>query len=345
ERVVFLKAVFDEKHLGLNENDYSRLGSEVNLVFHNTWPMDFNRNFSSFKPSVDGVQNLIDFCIGRHEDKDINQTPAGSGQDRPSPIKFLFISSIGATSNWGSAAPTSRAEIPEVELTDWKVARTGYGQSKLLCERLLAHAAQTSSLLVTVVRVGQLAGPVMHGEQGKWPEQEWLPSLVRSSMALGSLPETLGPADIVDWVPVDVAAQVLIELLEAFSVRKRGAKSNRAQFFHLVNPHAASWADIAPFVKQSMHADVQLVPFVDWVDRLKASTSEAGGFRGVDEGINPAAKLIDFFDNLQDKAIRFPKTKSSRLDTKDTVKVSLTLAQLQPVTAEWMAMWMKQWTW
>ena len=63
----------------------------------------------------------------------------------------------------------------------------------------------------------------------------------------------------------------------------------------------------------------------------------------VDESANPAAKLLDFFDNMQDKAIRYPNARSAVLETKETVKKSTTLAELRSVEDDWMEIWMRQW--
>ena len=334
---------------------YSNLAGATDMVIHNAWPVDFNRNFSSFKPSIDGVTNFITFCLSQSQAATGNEPPRSSGNISGTgnkPIKMLFISSVGATSNWGSAAPTSRSQVPELELTDWKVARTGYGQSKLLSERLLAHAAATMSLPIAIVRVGQLCGPVLHGLEGKWTEREWLPSLIRSSFTLKALPETLGPTETVDWVPVDLAAQVVVELGIYFSSGtapeasgRKKKKKRSTHFFHVVNPKQASWSDLVPALWYHVPSGTKLVPFIEWVDILKKSAEEAGGFQGVDEGVNPAAKLIDFFDNLQDRAIRFPHAKVAELETKNTEKVSPTLAGLQPVNTTWIDLWLRQWDW
>lgn len=329
-KVHFYQADFADARLGLNDQDYHNLASSVDLVIHNAWPVDFNRNFTSFRPSIKGVQHLIDFCLSRKQ----------------RPVKMLFVSSIGATSNWGSAAPTSRSKIPEAELTDWKVARTGYGQSKLVAERLLSHAARELNLPVAVVRVGQLSGPVLHGDHhGKWPEREWIPSLIKSSISLKALPKDLGPADDVDWVPVDVAAVVLTELCEHLIHSCRHNQRTTAEFFHLVNPRTTDWPILVRSLAPLLGEDIQLVSFIEWVALLKESASTGSGFWGVDEGINPAAKLVDFFATLQDKAVRLPKAKSTLLETKETVKVSKTLASLEAVGPDWIRMWVRQWGW
>ena len=176
-KVSYIQVDLTKESFGLDEATYEDLVTRADLVLHNAWPVDFNRNFASFEASVSGVKHLIKFCSGR----------------RPTqPCRLVFISSIAASSNWGSAASTSRAKIPESELIDWRLARTGYGQSKLLSERVLAHAAKVISLPATIIRVGQLGGPVLRGETGKWPEHEWVPSMIKSSATMGVLPKTLG---------------------------------------------------------------------------------------------------------------------------------------------------------
>jgi thioester reductase-like protein len=107
--------------LGLDAALYEHLAKKADLIIHNAWPVDFNRHFSSFEPSIHGVQNFISFSQHR---KQSAEQPV---------IPLLFVSSIGAVSNWGSHAPTARERVPEVELMDWKLGRTGYGQSKLAC--------------------------------------------------------------------------------------------------------------------------------------------------------------------------------------------------------------------
>lgn len=347
-RVQFFTADFTAPQLALAPPTYAELAQHADVFIHNAWPVDFNRNVRSFRPLIEGMAYLVEFCKSR--------TVADNSAH---PMKLLFVSSIGATSNWDSAAPTSRSEVPEVEILDWKVARTGYGQSKLLSERLLCHAAATFAIPVAIVRVGQLCGPVRHDTKGKWPEREWIPSIIKSSMALNALPETLGPTEVVDWVPADVAAQVIVDIVAPFvrdellgrsrrtakATRKMGKDAGSAHFFHIVNPRPSQWKQLVPAMRERMSDGMKTVSFVEWVDLLKASVAEAGGFQGVNEGLNPAGKLIDFFDNLQDRAIRFPHARVAPLETVQTQKVSATLRELEAVRPEWMDLFLRQWGW
>jgi hypothetical protein len=74
--------------------------------------------------------------------------------------------------------------------------------------------------------------------------------------------------------------------------------AHEADFFHVVNPHHISWASLVPSNLKHMPETVYTVSFILRAEELKKS---AASFRGVDSGANPAAKPLDFFDNLQDR--------------------------------------------
>lgn len=359
----FARAELHEDRFGLDPTTYEALTETVDLVLHNAWPVDFNRHIKSFQPCIRGVENLVLF--GR------------CAAARKPAVQLVFVSSVAVASNFASAAPASRSSIPEVELTDWKLARTGYGQSKLLAERLLAQGASGEfgdRVRVAIARVGQLCGPVFHGTQGKWPPQEWVPSLIRSSIMLGRVPNSLGPASRLDWVPVDKAAQGLVDIATHFLYalpqrsmdtatpaeqsreyyprhhprqrlghhRQRGSK---ALFFHIVNPLNTSWSALLPAILEHLPPSVQPCCFSSWVDKLHESIQTAKGFEGVDEGANPAAKLYDMFENLQDRAIRFPKALAPPFATDRMAEISPSIANLSAVSDEWMELFMRQWGW
>ncbi len=53
---------------------------------------------------------------------------------------------------------------------------------------MLYRAAKEMSLRPLVVRVGQIAG----GVNGSWNTSDWIPAILKSSRALGCLPEFKG---------------------------------------------------------------------------------------------------------------------------------------------------------
>lgn len=59
------------------------------------------------------------------------------------------------------------------------------------------------------------------GDPGKgscWNKKEWLPILVANSKYLRNIPASLGPNDMVDWIPVDVLSKVLVDINPAISL-------------------------------------------------------------------------------------------------------------------------------
>jgi thioester reductase-like protein len=321
-RVEFWQCDLSAPAFGLKAEDYTHLTSNVTHVLHNAWSVDFNKHLSSFEPNIRGVRRLVELACNSTYDATI-----------------FFVSSMSVVANWGTVAG-ALAKVPETIIEDWRVAKMGYGQSKLVSERLLAEATEVSGIATAICRVGQVAGPVLHGMNGEWNKQEWLPSLIASSKFLRQIPKTLGPVENVDWVPVDWLAQIIVELLPLLSYSRIDSSKkskNTTAVYHLVNPTSVPWASLLPTVTQHLGPGVATVDFVEWVNKLKESSTKGGSQE------NPAAKLMPFFDNLQDKAIRFPKSHAATLDTKLTVQCSESMEMLGKVTPEWMELWMKQW--
>ncbi|KAF2127398.1 hypothetical protein P153DRAFT_295873 [Dothidotthia symphoricarpi CBS 119687] len=310
--VSFYTTDLTKPRLGLSDEVYDALGANTTHYIHCAWPVDFNKSFTTFAPSINGLLNLIDLAL---------TTPR-----RP---LFLFLSSISAIGNWG-AVPGARLQVPEEEIDDWKVARFGYGQSKLVAERLLADASRVTGLKTAICRIGQVCGPIEHGEQGCWPHQEWFPSLIASAKHLNAIPNSLGALDSIDWLPADRVGLMVAELL--FS----GHDSSDVAYHHLVNPTPSSWTTLLPYVKIGLQQpDIQVMSLVAWVDMLKRSNW--------DPIQNPAVKLLPFFHDLRDKAILVPDARAVTLEVKATVRRSTFLKETKSVQPEWMTLWFKQW--
>ena len=65
---------------------------------------------------------------------------------------------------------------------------TGYAESKWVSEQILKRASEKTLLSATVIRCGQMTG----GPSGAWNDHEWFPSLIKSSVVLGMLPDAKG---------------------------------------------------------------------------------------------------------------------------------------------------------
>lgn len=179
-RVKFLQCSLSDKGLGIPAASYAEMIRSVDIVIHNAWQMNFNLSLDSFEGQVRGFRYLIDFGLqcGR-------------------PARVYFMSSIGAVGNWKAARGDL---VPEIAIDDAQVPlRSGYGEAKHVCERLCQAASQRAGLPTTILRLGQIAGPM--SEAGMWNPSEWLPAMVATSKTMGKAPSTLGTAPM-NWIPV-----------------------------------------------------------------------------------------------------------------------------------------------
>lgn len=191
-KATFLTCNFSQPRFGIEDADYDDLADSVTHIIHNAWDVNFNRSAASFGPThLNGVREMINFSL--------------CAQTKPT---LLFVSTEGAVNNL-SAGPDI---IHEQLYYDWNVALPmGYTQAKLVAERMIGAASQHAGLKSMICRVGQIAGPSTG--PGAWSLREWIPSLIAASVQCGKIPASLGPRDVVNWVPVDLAATTLLELL------------------------------------------------------------------------------------------------------------------------------------
>ena len=341
QRVRFLHCDLTHPRLGIDDALYLDLAQSATLIIHNAWTVDFNQSLSSFAPvHLSGMINLLKLAA----------TTAHRAH-------FFFVSSVSTILNLQSAkAPTS---ISEDSVTDPLAAQpAGYAESKWVAEQLLTRCSAVAS---TICRVGQVAGPVYYDSTksaevrvlGKWPEREWLPSLVLSSAHLGALPSSLGALETVAWVPVDVLSPALLEMaLGRDGVD--GELDRSCRVLHAVNPRRTSWKDLLPSVKQSLKLhgpgqhkeaigtldgstvkDPEIVDYAAWIARLRSSVSDEESSADLQK--NPAVKLLDFFAG----AVERPA--APLLDTRMAKKASETLRALDAVKTEWMDTWIAEW--
>ena len=312
-RVQFLHANLAHPQLNLSDADYKALLADVDRIVHCAWPVDFNYNVASFEPSIAGARHLADLA---------------SAAERNVPL--LFVSSISVVDGWGEEV---RGDVPEAKLDDLRLAGMGYGRSKLVTSLILDAVSSAKGVPVVQVRLGQVGGPRKPESQGAWNRQELVPSVFASSVYLGALPDSLGVLTIADWVPLEDAAQVMIELVSDNSVQG-------SQYYNLVNPTQTSWASLVPHIK-SFYGDriKEIVTYKEWVARL----DESGHADSTPEAVaaNPAVKLIDRLQAMDDAAGAGWTQPTFELEK--TKERSVTLRNMVPVTGELMALWCKQW--
>lgn len=308
-KVTCIEGDLSKDYFGLTAKDYKTLLSSVGVIIHSAWLLNFTAPLESFTPFIHSTRKLVDFSA---------HSRFGA--------RVFFVSSFSSVAKYHTVYP-SREKVPEDIIEDWRVAHdTPYGQSKFVSERVLDAAAKVAGVPTAVCRVGQIAGPTTAA--GMWPKQEWLPSLIASSKYLGKLPGSLGKLERVDWIPVDLLGSTIVELALASHNHPSGAV-----VYHTVNPKATAWAELVPVVLATLGgtSNVEVVSLEAWLETLRDSESKTA-----DIAVNPALKLIDFFQDLSNGA-------APVLETKRTASSSPSLAGLSSVQPAWMENWLRQW--
>lgn len=312
-KVEFLGVDLSLPELGLDAAKYHDLLSTADRIVHNAWPVNFNIGVSSFEPHIRGVRHLVDFCS-----KSTKRVP------------LIFLSTISSVSAWESPNP-----VPEQRLEDASLAHMGYGRAKLASSLILDAAASQSGIPTATVRVGQIAGP--RGQKGMWNKQEFMPTLIASSLYLGMLPDNLGPVEEVDWMPIEDVARLILDVSGVSIHAATAASASEPKgYYHCVNPTKTTWGKLVPTLQEYYGDRIRLVGFAEWVAALEKSVASTE-----DPSLNPGVKLLDTYKSML-RASQAGKGHVNLAMTR-TMERSPTVAKLGPVTPELMRTWCSQW--
>ena len=308
----FLTTNFDDSKLGLSDLVYERLQHELDAVIHNAWKVNFNHELSSFEDThIRGVRHLIDFSI-----TSLRQT------------HIYFVSSLSSVGNW-PAVYGAQKPVPEIAMTDSNVAmKMGYGESKYVAESILHTAVDKAGVRATILRVGQLAGPLKE-DGGLWNKTEWFPSLIKTSKSLGILPDAV---NTIDWIPVDSMAQIILDLMHSEYTNQT------SQVFNLSNPRSTEWIWVIPAIIEAWASQgTKIVPFAEWLDAL---AQKAGNNEDLEK--YPAVKILEFYRGLEQEA-KVQSDEKIKYEVKRAIGCSTTMAKLAPVDQQAMTTWLRQW--
>lgn len=141
---------------------------------------------------------------------------------------------------------------------------------------------------------------------------------------------------MVDWIPVEVLGRGLVELALGSSNARNKDPYPGAEVYHALNPQRTTWAALVRTVARylGIEKEIPVVPLTEWVGELRESAK-----RTEDAVQNPAIKLLDFYESLLKKG-----EKPIVFETKKACDMSQTIASLTAVQEEWVANWMKQWS-
>ncbi|KAJ8515166.1 hypothetical protein ONZ45_g7389 [Pleurotus djamor] len=303
-KLMSLEGSLLDHHFGLKPETYEKLINSVTVIIHNAWMINFKAPVLVFEPLIIGAVHLINFAHTLRTRK----------------TQFVFSSSIISVQNFGCATNVPDAVIPDARVS----LDIGYGEAKYVVERLLA----LSGLNSCSVRSPQLYLP-------EWPTSGWLPLVVKSSLALGQMPEFLGK---VEWLPVDYAAKFTVDI-----ALHRG--DTLPQAVNIRHPHPVSFLDVLGWIQEAISGyrgqklALPLVSLASWLKTLRRS--------GIRTGDVPALKLLAFYDAVverEEHMERVPIVGGYPLvDLTTAHSVYPTLGQLKKLDKAAVAGWVDHW--
>lgn len=307
----YLTANFDDPQFRLSNEKYAEIRDRADIVIHNAWKVNFNHSLESFETShIRGVRHFVDLALASERDPHL-----------------FFVSSIGVVGNWtvyNSGEPT-----PEIIVNDYRVVKNlGYCEAKFVAERILGIASERSGVLTSILRPGQIAGPVA-SEKGQWNLAEWLPSLIKTSKSLGRVPDTIGYFTDVDWIPVDVLSDIVLELVHS------DYQNREEHVFNLVNPKTVDWALLVPTVQN--HLGLQPISFAEWISLLRGCNAHDQA----ELELKPALKILDWF--IDAEQVGAAPELLQTFETTNGIALSKTMANTTAVTPDMMQTWLRQW--
>ncbi|XP_048589183.1 glycine betaine reductase ATRR isoform X2 [Nematostella vectensis] len=239
-RVIAIKGDVSLMNLGMSEEDYTFLSSEIDFIIHAAASVNMVYPYQALRgPNVSGTQNALLFACN-------------------SKIKPMYYISTDAVFPHGMSDCAEDADMLQFasKLTD------GYAQSKWVAEQLVMRARERG-LPVTIYRLGNLAGD---RKTARWNPMDF------TLLMLKGCAETLNAPDV-DWqvemTPVDFVSETIVKMTQEMTLTV-------GKVFHLINPRPleSRWL----FEWMTVHGyPLTLVPFAEWKksveDLSKADTS------------------------------------------------------------------------
>ena len=190
-----------------------------------------------------------------------------------------------------------------------------------------------------------------------------VPKLNSSSLHVGALPYSLDATfGRIDWVPVDNLADVLVEIaLSEFQGTEHedhlahagsiGMARNRSRVYHPLHPNPIMWEAVRGIVAEELSSfsvhPLKVISLNSWLGRVrKAAHHLSGSSQSWAEEdleaslqVNPAVKLLDFFEEMEASQSQ----EGNVFEIEKTLEVSPKLRSIPKFNIEWMRKWIKEW--
>ncbi|KAL8779128.1 MAG: hypothetical protein Q9213_007089 [Squamulea squamosa] len=321
--VTCLPCTLSHPTLGISPGTYAHLAKTTTLIIHAAWAVNFTARLRSFeKDHIAGLSHLLRLSL--------------AAPQRAEPIRFLFLSSTASVTN----TPTSKYPIAErVSSNPDDASPLGYSRSKWVAENICDafhtriartdHQAGSGNYIprIAILRIGQLTSDT---SAGIWNMSEAWPLMLSTAPVLHALPDLKRQA--LDWLPVDSAAQAVLDVAAAMKDDGTGA-DDRCPVFHILNRYSTpTWSDLLDCIKkQSPALELEILPPREWLQKLEGC-----------EGKLPAKKLVGLWKGGFAEGDEGKDEQHVRFDLERSKEVSATMREVKPLGEEFLG---RMWRW
>ena len=230
--------------LGLSEEQFRKIASQIDVIYHNGAFVKFTYPYSVLKLSnVLGTQEILRLA----------------SQIKLKPVHF--VSTISVFSSAGESGV--RAVGEQDELTPGEVLKGAYPQSKWVAEKLI-EIGRERKIPISIYRPGRISG---HSQTGACNSSDSLYRLLAGCVQLGCVPDGDKRMNV---APVDYVSRAIVHL----SRQKESSGKN----FHLVNPHSFYLSELVTWIR-SIGYPIERVSYETWqaeiVNRAGSSPDHA----------------------------------------------------------------------
>jgi len=202
-----------QPRLGLSVEQFERLASQIDVIYHNGAVLNFVYPYSALKPTnVLSTQEILKLAC----------------QFKVKPLHYVSTDAVFDSSGYYGKVVTESEPIVNTDAID-----LGYTQSKWVAEKLVTIARERG-LPVSIYRPPLISGD---SKTGIWNTDDFTCRLIKGCVQMGSIPNM--NSDIT-FVPVDYVSRAIVYLSRQ--------KQSLGKAFHLNNPNVTSWSDVANWI-------------------------------------------------------------------------------------------------
>ena len=247
EKIVQYAGDLSAPQLGLSEQDFQALSSEVDVILHLGAVRSFWDSYHVLRLSnVQSTRELVQLAAP-------HQTP----------IHFVSTSGVLPRDVLASAGTASSA-APYEPPTD---GSDGYCASKWTSERLLERAMEDLNVPSFIYRLH----PPVHSPQSQHLKTEALDEFVRCVDLIGIMPDCTGWQGHVDLIPGEQVAKGVCNSLISSARSTAFAGTTKARFTRYDSTVTVSVEDIKTYLGEKRgNGGLERLPILKWMGRIKA---------------------------------------------------------------------------